>query len=197
MTASFEVPGAVAALAIRRPLVRGDVVFRANDPARHVYFLEQGRVVLHRFGPAGEEVVIHVAHGGEFFAEASLHSDRYHCTALAVADGALATIATSDLRERLGDDPGFAMQWLAIVARQLRKSRARVERLSLRSAAERIRHLLVTEGHGPTPAYRPDGTLRELAGELGLTHEALYRTLASMERAGQIERQAGRIVLVR
>ena len=40
------------------------------------------------------------------------------------------------------------------------------------------------------------GTLKDIADEIGLTHEALYRTLADMATAGEIERRKGKIVLV-
>jgi CRP-like cAMP-binding protein len=41
------------------------------------------------------------------------------------------------------------------------------------------------------------GTLKDLAAELGLTHEALYRTLAALERSGEIKRTKGKIALLR
>jgi len=41
------------------------------------------------------------------------------------------------------------------------------------------------------------GSLKELAVELGLTHEALYRTLARMADNGEIERLEGKIRLSR
>jgi DNA-binding Lrp family transcriptional regulator len=39
--------------------------------------------------------------------------------------------------------------------------------------------------------------LQDIASDLGLTREALYRTLASLERAGAIERAGARILLKR
>jgi DNA-binding MarR family transcriptional regulator len=39
--------------------------------------------------------------------------------------------------------------------------------------------------------------LQDIAGELGLTREVLYRTLASLEQAGAIERNDARILLKR
>ena len=182
------VPAAVRDLAVRSTVLKDKTVFRVGAPARHVYFLLHGRVALHRFGPDGEEVPIHVADVGEFFAEASLHADRYHCTALALAESEVAAIPSEALRARVQNDPQFAMQWMATLSSQLRRARARVERLSIRSASERVRHLLVTEGHGKMPTYTLPGTVRELASQLGLTHEALYRTLAAMQRSGIIER---------
>jgi CRP-like cAMP-binding protein len=77
---------------------------------------------------------------------------------------------------------------VSLLARQLRTVRTRVERLSLKSASERVRHLLVSEGRGPRREVKVQGTLKDLARSLGLTHEALYRTLATLEREGVIER---------
>lgn len=191
------IPPSVRDLAVRRSVPKDEAVFRIGAQARHVYFLLSGRVALHRFGPDGEEVAIHVADVGEFFAEASLHADRYHCTATALADSEVAAIPSEALRDRVQTDPQFAMQWMATLSAQLRRARARVERLSIRSASERVRHLLVTEGHGKAPTYTLRGTVRELAGQLGLTHEALYRTLAAMERSGTIERTDQQISLRR
>lgn len=163
--------------------------------ARHVHFLAEGRVTLSRFGPQGEEVAIHAARPGEFFAEASLHSERYHCTAVVAQAALVASIPSDELLALLRSDAEFAMQWLAIVSRQLRQARTRVERLCLKGASERVRHLLLTEGNGATHRYTLHGTVKDLAIDLGLSHEALYRTLASMEREGVIARDAATIAL--
>lgn len=187
----------LAGLATRRAVARGEVVFRAGAAARHVYYVEAGRVLLLRHGPAGEDVVIHSAHAGECFAEASLHGERYHCTATAALPGFVLHIPAPALRDRLLADPEVAMQWVALLSRQLRRTRARVERLSLKGATARVRHLIVTEGQGARPAYHLRGTLRELAGELGLTHESLYRTLAALERDGVLQRHGDALVLLR
>lgn len=193
----LEVPANVRDLAARRAVAKGEVVFRVGTPARHVYFLLRGRVALHRFGPDGEEVPIHVAEAGEFFAEASMHADRYHCTAVALGVGDIAAIPSLALRAKVLSDPQFSMQWLETISAQLRRTRARVERLSIRSAAGRVRHLLVSEGRGKVPTYTLPGTVRELAAQLGLTHEALYRTLAEMQRSGIVERTDRAITLLR
>lgn len=192
-----ELPPALARLATERRFDAGDAVFRMGAAARHVHFLAEGRVTLSRFGPQGEEVAIHAARAGEFFAEASLHSERYHCTAVVSQTALVASIPSAELRALLREDAEFAMQWLATVSRQLRQARARVERLCLKGAPDRVRHLLLTEGMGTHPRYLLRGTVKDLALELGLTHEALYRTLASMEREGVIARSGRAILLVK
>jgi CRP-like cAMP-binding protein len=167
----------------------GATIFRAGSPAHSVFYVESGAVRMVRFGRAGEEVVLHDARAGEFFAEASLDSARYHCDAVASAPSELLQVSATSLSELLDADREFARQWTSLLARQLRAVRTRVERLSLKSAAERVRHLLVSEGHGPHSEVVLPGTLKDLARNLGLTHEVLYRTLAAMERDGVIKRE--------
>ncbi len=191
-----KLPAVLAPLATARSFDIGAVVFRTGAPARHVYFVSAGRVRLGRFGLQGEEVAIHAALPGEFFAEASLYSERYHCTAVVDQPASVASIPSVDLKALLRGDAEFAMQWLAIVSRQLRQARARVERLCLKGAPQRIRNLLLTQGSGPTHTYTLRGTLKDLAIELGLTHESLYRTLAALQREGVIAREGRTIALL-
>ena len=80
-------------------------------------------------------------------------------------------------------------------AHQIMTLRTRLERRNIHSARDRVRHF-ITVNIGPdgrTIVF--PGTLKELAADLGLTHEALYRTLAHMEADGEIERK-GRTIRI-
>ncbi|MCW5636191.1 MAG: Crp/Fnr family transcriptional regulator [Rubrivivax sp.] len=169
-------------------MAAGDTVFAQGARAQAVFFLAAGKVRLVRHGRAGEDVTIHEASAGEFFAEASLQSDRYHCSAVAVQASDVYALPAGAMKDLLASDSDFALQWVAALSGQLRRARMRVERLCLRSAQERLRHLLLTEGTGPRGSYRLRGTLKDLAAELGITHEALYRTVAAMVRDGVLVR---------
>lgn len=195
--ADLPLPKALSVLAEVKSFEPGELVFRNGSAALHVHFLARGQVTLSRFGPQGEPVSIHVALAGEFFAEASLHSERYHCDAVVVQPAVVVSIPSTALRGLLQSDPDFALRWVAIISQQLRQTRARVERLSLKGAAARVRHLLLTEGKGAGHRYTLRGSIKDLAAELGLTHEALYRTLAAMEREGVVERNGSTIALMR
>lgn len=184
-----RLPESLGAVATRASYGAGKTVFRLGASVQSVYFVETGAVRLLRFGRSGEEVVLHQAAAGEFFAEASLDSTRYHCDAVATEPTVLLQIPAEALRHLLEADPRFARQWVALLASRLRAVRARVECLCLKGAAERIRHLLLSEGRGPACELTIEGTLKDLASSLGLTHESLYRNLATMERKGVIERK--------
>ena len=175
----------------------GEAVFRSGDRTHSVYFVQAGAVRLVRYGRAGEEVLLHDSRAGEFFAEASLDSARYHCDAIASEQSRLLQFPSAVFNQLLDHDREFARHWISLLARQLRTVLARVERLSLKSASERVLHLLMSEGRGPACEYRLPGTAKDLARQLGLTHEALYRTLAAMERERVLERNGPILRLVR
>jgi CRP-like cAMP-binding protein len=84
---------------------------------------------------------------------------------------------------------------MAVLARQIQALRTRLEERNIRSARERLLHHLALAA-GPDGRTIPlDGTLMDLASEIGLTHEVVYRTLADLEREGAISRTRSAIVL--
>jgi CRP-like cAMP-binding protein len=184
-------------VAVARRLPKGAHVFRQGDRARAVFFVVEGEVQLRRAGRRGEGIVLHRARAGEYFAEASPWSERYHCDALAVRPVRLAEIPAGHFRRALRDDPELAARWVALLSRLLQGARARAERTALTGAEERIRHYLETNGSGARREVTLSGALKDLAAELGIAHETLYRALARMGRRGVIERDGARLRLGR
>jgi DNA-binding MarR family transcriptional regulator len=73
-----------------------------------------------------------------------------------------------------------------MLSSEVRRLRLQNERLSLPKVQSRILHLIETEGHDGS--YTLGCSLKQLAKQLAVTHEALYRTLAQLEKAGKIAR---------
>ena len=170
-------------------------VFRKGDVVRAVFAVLEGEVHLSRFAKDGSEIALHRAGRGDFFAEAAVNTPRYHCNAIASRPTTLLAFPVDKVRALLAEDPEFARQWVALLARQLHSARARLERVALKSAAERVLHYLRTEGKGPRCEVTLAGTVKDLAHELGLTHESLYRTLARLEQEGVVGREDNRLFL--
>jgi CRP/FNR family transcriptional regulator, dissimilatory nitrate respiration regulator len=150
-----------------------------------------------RVDRAGHEVVLHVAGPGETLAEASLFSPSYHCDAIATTDAIVRIYPKAAVLAAFGKEPKAAQAFTATLARQVMNLRTRIEQRNIRSARERVRHFLAVSTEADGRTVHLGGTLKDLAAELGLTHEALYRTLAALERAGEIRRTKGKITLVR
>ena len=75
-----------------------------------------------------------------------------------------------------------------MLAHQVMTLRTRLERRNIHSARDRVRHFLTVNVNVDGRTVVLLGTLKQLAADLGLTHEALYRTLARMESEREITR---------
>jgi CRP-like cAMP-binding protein len=143
----------------------------------------EGEVRLVRRSRNGAEIILQRASSG-FVAEASLDSPVYHCEAVAATESRLLAFPISGFREALAKDEKFRTFWSRRLAREVHNLRSQCERLALHGAAERIEHYIQSEGRdGRLELLR---TRKAWAAELGLTHEALYRALAGLQRAGTL-----------
>ena len=152
------------------------------------YEVVAGTVRLIRVDPSGKEAVLHVASAGDCLAEASLFSPTYHCDAVAATDAIVRFYPKAAMLAELQRDPKIAKAFAAMLSRQVMTLRTRLERRNIHSARDRIRHFLTVNVGADGRTVALTGTLKELAAELGLTHEALYRTLGRMEADGEIKR---------
>jgi CRP-like cAMP-binding protein len=184
----FSLPEPLRGLSRVRDYARGEMLFRRGDRARSVFFIYSGEVRMLRTGWEGEDILLHRGRPGEYFAEAAVDCPVYLCDAMAFQHSTLAVVPKTELARLLANDRRFAAAWNLILMRELRVARARIERLALSSVADRVRHFIVTEGRDDASQVALSGSLKDLARDLGVTHEALYRTLAKMERAGEITR---------
>jgi CRP-like cAMP-binding protein len=188
-------PAALRKTSIVRRLEPGEALFRQGDRAAAIFELEQGRLRLLRQTADDRTVALHTARPGELFAEASLFSDVYHCDAVAAARSVVRVYPKRPLLAAIRRDAKLAERFLALLARQVQALRSRLEQRNIRSARERVlRHLALAADSGGG-GVRLAGTLMDLAAEIGLTHEALYRTLAALEKAGAIARSRDKITL--
>lgn len=187
-------PPALLAASTAVALRRGERLFLQRQRPRCMYFVASGEIVLERIGAQGHAVVLQrVRHG--FIAEASLQAGSYHCDGLVTADGEAVAVPLEALAVELARDPEFAFRWIAMLNQEVRRLRGQCERLSLRGVGERLLHLVETEGiHGRLAV--PHG-LKALATELAVSHEALYRAVATLEKEGVLARDARSIALRR
>ena len=190
-------PAAVRDEAIDRKLKSGEALFRLGNKATGLYEVISGRVRLARVDRSGHEIVLHIAGPGETLAEASLFSPSYHCDAIASTDAMVRIYPKAAVLAAFYEDQQAAQAFTATLARQMMNLRTRIEQRNIRSACERVRHFLKLNVGVDGRTVRLRSSLKDLANELGLTHEAFYRTLAALERASEIKRSKGRIILLR
>ena len=179
----------------RRSLARNEVLFRQGDKVKAIYFIESGVLRIERRTFDGRTLILGTTPANNFFVEAALFADIFHCDAVATEASRVRIYPKTAVLDALRSDPASGMTFLALMARQVIDLRQQMELMKVRSAEERVK-LYLDFNAGPDGRTVPlPGQLQDVAGELGLTREAFYRTLASLERAGAIERAAHHIVL--
>jgi CRP-like cAMP-binding protein len=180
-----------------RSLARNEVLFRQGDKVAAIYFVEAGRLRLERRTFDGRLLILGITPAGQYFVEAALFADIFHCDAVATEPSRVRVYPKQAVLKSLRADPANAMSFLALMAHQVIELRQRLEVMKVRSAKERVMLYLDlnAELDGGTVILRSQ--LQDIASELGLSREAFYRTLANLEREGTIQRADSRILLKR
>ena len=157
---------------------RDEVLFREGEPTSGMFVSLGAEVRMERVGPSGEPITIHAAKPGQSFAEASVFTDRYHCHATVVMSGEIAKIPNSVLLSGFAN-PDFSTAYNRVMARQVQSYRQVLEITSIKSADERVYAAIV--------AGLLEGSVIMLSRRIALSHEATYRALRTLVRAGRIE----------
>jgi CRP/FNR family transcriptional regulator, dissimilatory nitrate respiration regulator len=158
----------------RRSLARSEFLFRQGDKVQAIYFIEEGRLRLDRHTFDGRSLVFGTSSAGEFFVEAALFADIYHCDAVATEPSRVRIYPKTAVLKALNTDPSDALSFLKLMAHQVIEARQRLELMKIRSAKERV--LLYLDLHaGPKGSLTLKSELQDIASELGLTREAACR----------------------
>ena len=191
------ISASIASSAAERSLKAGQTLFRVGAKPAGLYEVVKGKIRLVRFDRSGREAILQLAQTGDVLAEASLFSSAYHCDAIASTDATVRLYPKFALLAELERNPKLLLALSAMLAHQVMTLRTRLEQRNIHSARDRVRHYLTVnaDANGRTVTLR--GTVKDLAAELGLTHEALYRTLAGMAADGEIKRGKGAIRLLK
>lgn len=111
----------------------------------------------------------------------------YVCDAFASVASKVLLLPAEAVLAALHIDGAFARAFALAMAANARRQCSRYERLRLRRARDRVLHLIVCEG-GTDACFMLRMPLAELADELALEPETLYRVLRELSEAGVIER---------
>lgn len=165
-----------------------ELVFRQGDSVRAIFQVRDGAVAMVRHLSDGNLLTVATAGPGETFAEAALFSDRYHCDAVARTRRVVVSAPVSAIKTRLDADPKLAMELAEAFAGQVRELRALIELQRVKRAPDRLLAWLRWRARGnPLTVEAPDAWSR-VASAIGLSPEALYRALRTLEDAKLISR---------
>ena len=173
------------------------IIFCRGDATHHMFGVLAGEACLRRDSVEGTDMMIHRARVGEFFAEAALFSDAYHCDGEAVSGSRIAWLPKNALRKLIREDGIFAMAFCQRLASQVQRLRSNIELRSIRAAEDRVMAALSLRVSTGQRHLDLDGTWKSFAQDIGLTHEALYRALRRLQDGGRLVRDGKSVRLGR
>lgn len=180
-----------AAPSSEKTIKAGDHLFRQQQPALAIFGVKAGRIRLYRDLTDGSSVTLHVARSGQTFAEAALFAEHYHCHALAEIDSTIVLFNSSDITQAMSRSPALAINMSRQLATQVRDMRALLSLRDIRSADERLLAWLRLKVNSQTLSLRIDRTWAGISEELGLSKEAVYRSLSKLQQQHIIVRERG------
>ena len=172
---------------------KGDYLFHQGKKPEYMFFIVSGEAVLTRISSHGEPTILQRCKGG-FVSEASLLVDAYHCDAIATHNGQAITLPIKSLRDALADSK-FSMKWVQLLSKEIMRLRTQSERLGLKDIRSKLIHLIETEGKQGVLILQSD--LKSMASEIGVTHEALYRAIATLGKEGLLEKHTDSLELLK
>ena len=161
-------------------LAPGEALFLTGKEVAEIFMVRSGRIHLQRHTTYGAHMVLQNAGPGVVVAEASAYSSRYHCDAVAADVSVVAGLPKERFLSALEDEPALAASWSAVLARSVQAARLRSEIRSLSRVADRLDAWL-----GEGNALPGKGGWQNVAAELGVTREALYRELSRRRTGNQ------------
>lgn len=180
------------ALVTWQNVTAGQFIFREGEAADSLFFLESGQVRLLQYTESGKSIEHYGIEAGDFFAEVVLFLGNYACSAITTQPSRIAAIPKNLFLVELRQNSELATALMLQMARRLHLTKILLELRSIHSARERvIRYLqimipLVSEPQ--QSSLELDRPFKSIAGDLGISPEALSRTLKQLQTEGVIER---------
>lgn len=195
----------IARSAITRHYKRGELIWTTGDKADAMYLVLAGEVVVSRIGPAGEEYVVEAFVSGDVMGP--LHfferSPTRMLDARAAETSSCWIVARADFMRLLERNPKLMLLMLRtysrwIVQRDLQGADASFRNLTAK-VVTKLLHL--ADQHGEHSSGGVEIKLRvtetTLASMIGASRENVSRAVAQLQRAGEVRRLRGALVLSR
>ena len=192
----------LCAVAERRDIPRGDVIFRQGEPGASMYVILHGKVRMTRPADPGRDNLLTLLGPGDLFGELTLFDPAPRkATATAITDVAIAEFTASAMKEWLAAEPEAAWHFLRLLAQRLRRVNDTLENLLFSDVQRRVARTLLdmAERFGDQV---PDGvrvhhdlTQEQLAQHIGASRESVNKALSELA-ARSIVRLEQRTVVI-
>lgn len=186
----------------RRPLNRGDHLYRAGDHFRSIYAIKAGSMKTYTITQDGEEQVTGFHLPGEMVGLDAINSGEHPCSAVALETTSICEIPFSLLEDLACRVPGLQRQLLRIMSKEIFADHEMLQALAKRTAEERLAIVLLSLSdrfarRGLSPyRFRLTMSRSDLSNYLGLAPETMSRLFKRFHDKGWMSGEGKEIELV-
>ncbi len=128
----------------RRPVNRGEHLFRAGDPFQSVYAVRSGSVKTYTVSEDGTEQVTGFHLPGELFGLDAITAGKHPCSAIALEATSVCEVPFDRLEELGAEVPSLPRQMLRVMSKAILHDQTLLAYLSRKSAEERLAGFLLS-----------------------------------------------------
>jgi CRP-like cAMP-binding protein len=195
--ATQELRAVIEAVAVRRRLRGGEVLFAQGEAGDAFYVIEQGKIEISVHSRDGRKLALDILRDGDVFGEIALFGGERTATATALVDCTLRQIRRGEVLAALRQQPALALDFIEVLCDRLRVISRKLEERAFLPVPVRIAKRLLYLDAKLSDA---DGGLRvsqsDLADFVGATREAVAKTLALWRAHGWVALSRGAIRIV-
>jgi CRP-like cAMP-binding protein len=175
-------------------------IYREEDTANYIYFVQSGRVKGVKSDSYGKDYVTDIYKKGDFFGHLSMFDQpEYHETAIAMEPTVLSLIPRSEFIALIRRNRDLSERYIEHLSQLLRSKENRLLQLAYAPVRERVADALL-QYVSPMRAEKKKGisatiSREDLASIVGTTKESLVRMLSEFKREGLIRSEGREIVI--
>ncbi len=178
------------AIAPRRPLQRGNALYRPGDRFHALYAVKSGTMKSLITTRDGEEQVVGFHMPGELLGLDGLHHEKHTCTAVALERTTVCELPFSQIEAICRDYPGLQREMCSLLGREINEEQNMLLLLAKRTAEERLASFLLSlsaryrrRGYSDTE-FILSMSRHDIANYLGLAPETISRLFSRLSADG-------------
>ena len=186
----------------RRPLQRGELLYRAGQPMQALYVAREGTFKTLSLSEEGDEQVLGFHLPGEIMGLDGMGEGSHRCESVALESATVCEIPFADLGKIAAQVPSLQHQLMRVIGQSIGRDHHHLEMLGRRHATERVALFLHSRSERlrtlgrPHLAFSLSMSREEIASYLGLVIETVSRTFSRLQDDGIISVHGRKIELL-
>ncbi|MBL0047599.1 MAG: response regulator [Bacteroidetes bacterium] len=179
---------------------KDDIYMEGTFP-KGVYFVNKGKIKIHRANEAGKELITELHKEGDFFGYLSLlQNEKYTSTATALEESEIFIIPKDDFFSLLYKNAEVARKFIEILSNNLLENEKELVKLAYNSVRKRVAEALVKLSDKykkeMDQKFSMNVSREDLANLVGTATETVIRTLSDFKDESLIDIKGGSITIL-